>query len=245
MDSHGRQQRDTQTVPDRIDEVLHVLDLAGDPPGEAGCRAGGVDLGPQGRVSAIVDEIPISERRVAEPDRRPAGQRITAAHGEDELIAAQLDAGEPGPVHRAVDEGNVEFRIGCGARQSGGGVMTQPDGDTWMRTAKAGQQCGQVHDAQCLDSAHLQPAVQHPADAGDGLTALVGCGKRSACGRQQRPSGLGQRHPTVIADEECLAQFALQRADGRAQAGLHHVHASRRAGEVQLFGNRNEVRELA
>jgi hypothetical protein len=45
-------------------------------PGEPGGRAGGIDLGAQGRVGTVFGEVTIAERWVVEPDAGPPGQRV-------------------------------------------------------------------------------------------------------------------------------------------------------------------------
>ena len=87
--------------------------------------------------------------------------------------------------------------------------------------------------------------MQLAADTGDRCLALLGRGQGAAGGRQQRLPGRGERDAPVIAHEQRIAQLSFERVDRGAQAGLHDVHPGGRAGEVQLFGDRDEMSELA
>ena len=90
----------------------------------------------------------------------------------------------------------------------------------------------------------VQLAAQDAADTGHGIAALVGCGERAAGRRQQRAAGLSEHHVPAVAHEQRGAHLVLERADGRAQAGLDDVDPGRGPGEVQLLGNRDEVGQL-
>ena len=122
--------------------------------------------------------------------------------------------------------------------------MAHPERDVGMRASECAQQRREVYHPEGLDGTHVQVAVQHAVDAGDGVAALVGRGQGAACCRKQDPARAGQRHPTVVTNEQCLAQLPFECADRRAQAGLHHVRPHCCAGEVQLFGDGHEVGQL-
>jgi hypothetical protein len=109
---------------------------------------------------------------------------------------------------------------------------------------EAGQQGRQVDHPEGLDRSHVQLAAQDAADTGHGIAALVGCGERTAGRRQQRAAGLSEHHVPTVAHEQRGAHLVLERADGRAQAGLDDVDPGRGPGEVQLLGNRDEVGQL-
>jgi hypothetical protein len=62
---------------------------------------------------------------------------------------------------------------------------------------------------------------------------------------QQVRAHLGQLHRTLGAREEFDAQRLLQRANGLRQRRLRHGEARGRAAEVFLFGDGNEIAQLA
>ena len=80
---------------DEFGQVLHVLRFANGAPGESGGGAGDVDLGMEAGVGPVVDEVTLAPRRVAEFDAGPAGQRVALRDGEDQVVVADLDAGQP------------------------------------------------------------------------------------------------------------------------------------------------------
>ena len=107
-----------------------------DAPGQSGTGARGVDLGPQSRVGAVLDEVPVTEHSVAEPDGPTVRQWIVAAHGEDEGVMAEIGGGQPGPIDGAVDEGDVELAVGHGPRQLARRRMSQTKSDPGVGLAE-------------------------------------------------------------------------------------------------------------
>ena len=81
---------------DEFGEVLHVLRFADGAPGEPGGGAGDVDLGVQPGVGPVVDEVALAQRRIGEFDAGPSGQRVALRDGEDQVVVADLDAGQRG-----------------------------------------------------------------------------------------------------------------------------------------------------
>src|SRR5262249_61791653 len=61
---------------------------------------------------------------------------------------------------------------------------------------------------------------------------------------KDRP-GWRQRHTTAIALEQPESHLRLQGPDLTAQRGLDDVYARRGAAKVELFGDRDEVAEVA
>ena len=85
------------------------------------------------------------------------------------------------------------------------------------------------------------------AHAGQRLHLGVGrvdLGQDAAGARHQRPTRLGDRHPTGGPLHQGEADLLLEPPDLLGQGGLGDVLASRRAGEVLLVGERDEVAKL-
>ena len=85
------------------------------------------------------------------------------------------------------------------------------------------------------------------AHAGQRLHLGVGrvdLGQDPARARDQRLTGLGDRHPPGGALHQGEADLLLEPADLLGQRGLGDVLASRRAREVLLVGERDEVAQL-
>src|SRR6185437_15795197 len=86
--------------------------------------------------------------------------------GEDHIVMANLDAGQPGRVGGTVDEGDVQLRVGGRAGEDRSGVVAKPDGDAGVGAPEAGQQGWQVDHPEGLDRSDVQLAAQDAADAG-------------------------------------------------------------------------------
>ncbi len=69
--------------------------------------------------------------------------------------------------------------------------------------------------------------------------------QRRACLDQEQLAGFGQFDLPPVAVEQRDAKLALDRLDLQAQGRLADVQAFRRAAEVQLLGDRDEITELA
>ena len=160
-----------------------------------------VDLGVQRGVGSVVDEVAVAQRWVAESDAGPAGQRVALRDGEDQVVVADLDAGQPGGVGGAVDEGDVQLGVGGRAGEYRGGVVAEPDGDAGVGAAEPGQQRRQVYHSEGLDRSDVQLAAQDAADTGHSIAALVGCGERAAGRGQQRAAGRSEHHVPAVAHE--------------------------------------------
>jgi hypothetical protein len=228
-------------VLDEFGEVLHVLRFADGAPGEPRGGAGDIDLGVQPGVGSVVDEVAIAQRRVAKLDAGTLGQRVAMRDGEDQVVVADVDAGQSGGVSRSVDEGDIQLGVGGGAGEYRRGVVCEPDGDAGVGAAEGGQQGRQVYHREGLDRPNVQLAAQHAADAGHRIPALVRRGKRAAGRRQQRAAGLSKHHVPAVAHEQRDAHLAFERVDRRAEAGLDDVHPGRGPGEVQFLGDRDEM----
>ena len=123
--------------------------------------------------------------------------------------------------------------------------MPELDVHAGMLPTESSQYAGQVHRAQALDGADGQPAAQQALHRRHRVLGRGDVGQRPAGLHQQGPAGLGQLHLPGAAQEQGGAELPFERADGRGQAGLGHVHALRGPGEVALLGDRDEVFELA
>ena len=95
----------------------------------------------------------------------------------------------------------------------------------------------------------------HVADAQPRRSGVVGVARRvaghlrlleHAAGlRQQRPSRIGEQDAALRAVEQLHAELGLELADLLADGGLRDVQALRRAPEVQLLGDSDEVPQVA
>ena len=107
-----------------------------------------------------------------------------------------------GGVGGAVDEGDVQLGVGGRAGEYRGGVVAEPDGDAGVGAAEGSQQGRQVDHCEGLDCPDVQLAAQGAADAGHGVSALVGCDERATGRRQQRAARLGKHHAPAVAHEQ-------------------------------------------
>jgi hypothetical protein len=89
-----------------------------------------------------------------------------------------------------------------------------------------------------------QPTVEHPAQGRDLLAATLGRSKSRAGMGQERLTRAGEGHGAPIAVEERLPELTLEAPDLRADGRLGDRYAGRRARELSLLGDRDEVREL-
>lgn len=96
-----------------------------------------------------------------------------------------------------------------------------------------------------MDHPDRQRPGQQTPDGLDGGTGTVRGGQGVLRVRQQRLAGGGEVDATIVADQQRGAEFLLQTADRRGQGGLHNVNFRRRPGEVQFFGHRDEMLQLA
>ncbi|MNN04923.1 hypothetical protein D3C81_1176640 [compost metagenome] len=80
--------------------------------------------------------------------------------------------------------------------------------------------------------------------AGDGHRPLQ-LGQHLTRLGQEQPAGLAQRHSAVGALEQAHAQLLLQRLDLLAQRRLGNAQLQGGAAEVQLFGNGDEIAQVA
>ena len=62
---------------------------------------------------------------------------------------------------------------------------------------------------------------------------------------RQHPAGRGELDPAAVAQQQLGADLGLERLDLLTQRRLRDVQALRRAAEVQLFGDGDEVSEVA
>ena len=157
--AHRGEHRYAEPVLDEFGQVLHVLRFADGAPGESGGGAGDVDLGAEPGVSPVVDEVTPAQRRVAEFDAGPAGQRVVLRDGEDQVVVADLDAGQPGGVGGAVDEGDVQLGVGGCAGEYGGGVVAEPDGDAGVGAVEGREQGREVYLGESLDGSDVELAA--------------------------------------------------------------------------------------
>ena len=239
--AHRGEHRNADPVLHEFGEVLHVLRLADGAPGEPSGGAGDIDLGVQPGVGPVVDEVALAQRRVAKLDAGTLGQRVAMRDGEDQVVVANVDAGQPGRVSGAVDEGDIQLGVGGGAGEYRRGVVAEPDGDAGMGAAEGGQQGRQIYHCEGLDRSDMQLAAQDAADTGHRIPALVCRDERAAGRRQQRAAGLSKHHVSAVAHEQRDAHLAFECVDRRAEAGLDDVHPGRGPGEVQFLGDRDEV----
>jgi hypothetical protein len=137
-DAGRGQDRDAEAVLDEFGEVLHVLGFAGGAAGQAGGGAGDVDLGVQRGVGPVVGEVAVAQRWIGQVDAGSFGQWVVVGDGEDQVVVADLGAGQPGGVGGAVDEGDVQLGVGGGAGQDRGGVVAELDSDVGVGAVEGG-----------------------------------------------------------------------------------------------------------
>ena len=112
-----------------------------------------------------------------------------------------------------------------------------------MVGVEIGEQSGDVHTVRRHRADRdgspdqLREVVDRKLDVRDG-------GKRSPRVRQHGFASRRQPHSAARPVQQCLAEFALQSLDLRADRRLRDVDPLGRPGEVRLFGDGDEVLEL-
>jgi hypothetical protein len=96
-----------------------------------------------------------------------------------------------------------------------------------------------------LDEPHAEPPDLPPGGALGRAPRALRLGERQACFREEGEAGGGELHAARDAREERRADVALEVADLPAQRRLGDVQARRRAAEVQLLGDGDEVAQVA
>jgi len=77
------------------------------------------------------------------------------------------------------------------------------------------------------------------------ICRLVDLGQHQPCLLQEQAPGLAQLDPTIGTLEQACAQLVFQRLYLLAQGRLRDAQHLRGAAEVQLFGNGDEVAQMA
>jgi hypothetical protein len=96
---------------------LHTRNLTGNVSGESDSNTCRIDLGAQGGIGAVFNELSIAQCSVAQTDGPTIRQRIVAPHGQDECIMTEFHLEKLGSIDGSVHESNVEFAVGYGPRQ--------------------------------------------------------------------------------------------------------------------------------
>ena len=145
------------------------------------------------------------------------------------------------------DECDVEFAGPHLFRHVHASRVADGDFDGGVAAMEAGKRA--LHDrggvTSATDHAEPEPARDHPGQLrqfGAGTVELVQHG--DGAGKEQLTCR-GEADRTAGALEQGDAVFAFEPCDLVAQRRLHDVTARRGSGEVQLFGDCDEVFELA
>ncbi len=72
----------------------------------------------------------------------------------------------------------------------------------------------------------------------------AGAGEDVLRGGQQRRSGVGRRHTAPVVREQLDGQHPFECPDLPAEPGLGNVQPLRRAAEMQLFGDHDEIAQM-
>ncbi|ANZ37327.1 hypothetical protein BBK82_15920 [Lentzea guizhouensis] len=222
---------------------MHVVDLDGDVPLDAGRGERAVDLVARAPVGVEVDERLTPQLR--QLDAFPAGERTFRRTREHQRLTGQ--GGHPQVVGHpglARHEREVEPARADLLDQLGVAGLAHPDLDTGVQLVEPRQHGRQVHHVQALQAADRQRAPEQALHGGHGVTRGLDAAQRAPGLRQEGPPGLGQLDLAGGAQEQRRAELDLQRADRRGEAGLGDVHPLGGAGEVALLGDREEVLEL-
>ena len=111
--------------------------------------------------------------------------------------------------------------------------------------AERAQQLGHERVHRRADEADRQPpdlAALHPPRLARGVLDGV---EDLARAHEERRAGRGQLDLALVAQQQRRADLLLELADLLAQRRLGHVQALRRAAEVQLLGDGDEVAQVA
>ena len=162
----------------------------------------------------------------------------------DRLLEHGLER-QPGPAAGRAQEADVEPAVVELAQLLGRPHLVQPQRDVRRLHAKRAQQLGheRVHgradeadgEAPDLAALHAPRLARGVLDRGEDL---------ARADEERRPGG-GQLDLALVAQQQRRADLLLELADLLAQRRLGHVQALRRAAEVQLLGDGDEVAQVS
>ena len=110
---------------------------------------------------------------------------------------------------------------------------------------KRAQQLGHERVHRRADEADREPADLAALDAPRLARRVLDGVEDLARAHEERRPGRGQLDLALVAQQQRRADLLLELADLLAQRRLGHVQALRRAAEVQLLGDGDEVAQVA
>lgn len=242
---HGRARKDghAESFGGKLDEGTKLARLRRDPGDEAGVAASALEYRAQTAATHEGDHRLLTQ--MGERDAPAATERIAAADGEDQSLRgdyARADLRRRRLDTRADDRG-VDVAVRHGIEKRFVVLLGEHDLDRWMGTMELPQRLGEsVVDGP--RDANPQATVEHAAQGGDRFATPLGRGQRGPGVRQQCLARRSEGDPAWTAIEKRLPELPLQAPDLGADRGLRDRDAVGRPGELPLFGDRNEVREL-
>jgi hypothetical protein len=147
-------------------------------------------------------------------------------------------------VRRQDDQREVEVALGEMADEVLRAALLHVQVDAGVGGAKPRQDAGDQAGGEAGRGTEPHPAAAQPDQLLHLAAGGLDVGEDAARDRQQRGTGRGERDRAAGAVEQRGADVALQAVDLLAQRGLGDAEVGRRACEVTLIGDGDEVQEL-
>ena len=146
---------------------------------------------------------------------------------------------------RGAQEADVEPPVLELAQLLGRAQLVQAQRDVRRLVAKGPQQLGHERVHRRADEADRQPADLAALDAPGLAGRVLDRVEDVARALEEVRAGRGQLDLALVAQQQRRADLLLELADLLAQRRLGHVQPLRRAAEVQLFRDDDEVAQMA
>jgi hypothetical protein len=142
------------------------------------------------------------------------------------------------------DEGGVGVAADQGLAEPLVVLLGEDDLDRGMRAMEVAEHSEETPVDGSPDNPDLEGAAQQPAQGGDRVAAVLDRGDCGAGVGDELLAGIRQPDSPRVAVKEGLAELGLEAPDLVADGRLSDRDADRRAGELLLLSDRDEIGEL-
>ena len=197
-------------------------------------------------VPGVEDEAFVAQ--IGQAHLRRIGQGMVSVDYQAQRVAADFAQNHPGRVFpgQMADEAHVEPILGQGGDLVSGKHFVQGQGDAGgllpVVPQQAREHAGERHR---VGEADAQLAHLAPGGAAGLLGGVAGVGENLPGVGEKALAGFGKGYPTAVALEQGYPKLAFQGLDLLGQRRLADVQALGGPGEVELFGDGDEVAQMA
>lgn len=219
--------------------------------GESGFVAEGREEGGNGglvlgEIGAAVADEGFTDQ-LAQGEAFLPGQGVAGGDGDAEGVAIDLVKAQAAELAlaRAGGEGDVETVFAEAGEHFGSGEIVQEDADLGHGGLIAAEDAGEDLDGEGWGVADVEFAGFSPGEGADGGHGLIGAGEDGLGFGDEKATSLGETDGLRTALEKRDAEVILEIAHLTADGGLSDVQAGGGAGDILLFGDGDEVAEVA